>query len=390
MKKVIMVVYHYSRDPRPRRESEALMNDGYQVDMICLRNAGEKKNEIVHGVNVYRVNLSKSRESKLIYVYLYINFFIRAFFKLTYLHIKNKYDIIHIHNMPDFLVFTAIIPKILGSKVILDMHDPSPEIYETKFGLKENDLLIKFVIWQEKISFRFADRIITTNIAFRERFITRGCPPEKINIIMNSPQESIFLKHFNKAKPDYLAEKFIIMYHGYITERHGLDIAIKAINLIKDRIPNLEFRIFGDGEFVEKILQLVTELKLDRVVKYFGHKPIDKIAEMITEIDLGVIPNRSTPFTDINFPVRIFEYLCLNKPVVVPKTRGILDYFDDKSIFFFQPSNANDLANEIIKIYNDQNSTEVILKKAYKVYKNHSWEIQSKELIKIYKGLFRK
>lgn len=389
MKKVLMVVYNYSRDARPRRESEALIKEGYKIDMICLRDRekGETKQENVHGVNVYRLNLSKSRESKFRYIYLYLNFFTRTLLKLSALHLKEKYDVIHIHNMPDFLVFTAVLPKLMGSKVVLDLHDPSPEIYETKYGLSQKDNLIKFVIWQEKISIRFSNKIITTNIAFLERFVSRSCPEKKISIVMNSPQESIFFNPSNQVKNETENNKFIIMYHGYITSRNGLDIAIEAMELLRDRIPRFEFRIFGRGEFVEPALRLISELKLDGYVNYYGSVPIDEIARRIKEIDLGIIPNKLTPFTNLNFPVRIFEYLCLHKPVIVPRTKGIQDYFGEDEIFYFQPDDKNELSETIFKVYSDPVFTQNTVKKGFEVYRKHRWELQGKDLINVYNGL---
>src|SRR3989337_130232 len=124
-----MVVYNYfPQDARPRREAEALINAGYTVDIICLRLPDQTKVEKTCGVNTYRVNISKTRSTKSKYIFLYASFFIRSFFVLNRLFIKNRYSVIHVHNMPDFLVFLSIIPKLFGSKVILDLHDPTQEM----------------------------------------------------------------------------------------------------------------------------------------------------------------------------------------------------------------------------------------------------------------------
>ena len=213
--KVLMVVYSYSpQDVRPRREAEALINAGYKVDMICLRLPDQPKQENVYGVNVYRVNMSKSRSTKRKYITLYTNFFIRSFFKLNQLFLKNRYDVIHIHNMPDFLVFLSIIPKIFGTKVVLDLHDPTPEMLITKFSEDDESRLTKLLKWQEKMSIKFAHSVVTTNKSFVDRFVQRGCPLEKINTVMNSPQESVFNKVVHKSKIKSDENKLVLMYHG--------------------------------------------------------------------------------------------------------------------------------------------------------------------------------
>ena len=388
MKKILMVVYcYFPQDVRLRREAEALINAGYKVDIICLRLPDQTKFENIYGVDTFRVNFSKSRSSKKKYIFLYANFFIRSFFLLNWLYLKNPYSVIHVHNMPDFLVFLGIIPKLFGAKIILDLHDPTPEMSITKFAEGRESRLTKILKWQEKVSIRFAHKIITTNKSFLDRFISRGCPPDKINIVMNSPQESIFNKLVSKLKEKSDEKKYIVMYHGIIITRYGFEELLNAVRLLKDKIPGLELRVYGTGEDLPLFLELVKKLNLENVIKYFGQVSIEKIVEIIPECDVGVIPNRLGPFTKINFPTRIFEYLHLKRPVVVPRTQGIRDYFDEGSIFYFDAGDAENLANVIFSIYSDSGKTEEIINKGYEIYQKHRWEIQSKNLLKIYDEL---
>ena len=387
-KKILMVVYSYFPDDvRPRREAEALVKEGYSVDIICLRLPNQTKSENIYGVNTYRVNLSKSRSTKGKYVLLYSNFFIRSFFLLNWLFLKNRYSVIHVHNMPDFLVFLSIIPKLFGSKIILDLHDPTPEMLMTKFADGKDSKLTKLLKWQEKVSIKFAHRIITTNKSFLDRFISRGCPPEKIYIVMNSPQESIFNQFIVKPEQKSDQNKYIVMYHGIIITRYGFEELLNAVNLLKNKISGLELRIYGTGEDLTLFLQTVKKLELENTVNYFGQVPIEKIVETIPGCDVGIIPNRLGAFTQINLPTRIFEYLHMKKPVVVPRTQGIKDYFDEDSIFYFNAGNAEDLANVILNIYSNPQKTLEVVDKGYKIYQKHRWENQSKNLIEIYEGL---
>ena len=388
MKKILMVVYSYfPQDVRPRREAEALINAGYTVDIICLRLPDQTKFENIYGVNTYRVNISKSRSSRRKYIFLYTSFFIRSFFLLNRLFLKNRYAVVHVHNMPDFLVFLSVIPKLFGSKVILDLHDPTPEMLITKFAENRASWLTKMLRWQEKVSIRFAHKIITTNRSFVDKFVSRGCPPDKINIVMNSPQESIFNKFANKSKEKSNEHKYVVMYHGIIITRYGFEELLNAVNLLKNKIPGLELRVYGIGEDLSLFLEMVQKLNLNNIVKYFGQVSIEKIVETIPECDVGIIPNRLSPFTKINFPTRIFEYLHMKRPVVVPRTQGINDYFDEESIFYFDSGNAENLASVIFNVYSDPNKTLDVINKGYKIYQNYKWESQSKILVKIYEKL---
>ncbi|MCP4990667.1 MAG: glycosyltransferase [Colwellia sp.] len=388
MAKVCMIVYsHYPDDVRVRREAEALIEKGFSVDVICLQSGSDKKEEVISDVTVYRLPIKRERKGKFFYMYLYFKFFMLAFFKLNVCNLKKHYNIIHIHNMPDFLVFSALIQKLMGVKIILDLHDPMPEVYMSKYYLSSNHIIIKLLIIIERLSIKFSNLTITPNIAFRDLFISRSCPENKIHIIMNSPQESIFLRKDNStlSAVENLSnkEKFVIMFHGTIVERHGLDTALEALLLLRKQIPNIVFNVFGDGDYVDRFIELKVKYNLNDIVHYHGPVLTEKIASVIPSIDIGLIPNKRGPFTDLNMPTRIFEYLCLNKPVVVPHTKGILDYFKESEINFFEPNNPRSLANTIMNIYNNPDKSKKMVIKGRKVYSRCTWEKEQKKLVKL-------
>jgi glycosyltransferase involved in cell wall biosynthesis len=292
--------------------------------------------------------------------------------------------------MPNFIVYTSIIPKLFGAKVILDLHDPSPEIFLSLSEKGYDSLMYKIALFEEKISIWFADHIITTNIAFRELFISRGCKENKISIVMNSPQTSIFNDvKIATTEKNKTPQKFRIMYNGTIIKRHGLDILVDAVYLLKDKITNIELNIYGDGEFLTEVMTKVKSLKISDFIKYRGSFLVDIIAEEIPKMDIGVIPNRLNVFTNLNFPIRVFEFIHFKKPIVVPQTKGIGDYFDEDSIFYFQPEIVNDLAEVILAIYNKSLDVEDIINNGYKVYQNNTWEIQSSILNQVYNKLIK-
>lgn len=388
--KVGMVVFsYYPADPRVRREAEALSGEGATVDVICLRGKNESRMATINGVNAHRINITRRRGSKLSYILEYFFFIVLALLKLSMLYIRRRYDVVHIHNMPDILVFTAFLAKIMGAKVILDLHDPTPEVYMAKYGIDQSHPVIKLLIHLERWSIWFADMVLTPNIAFRNLFVMRGCPERKIHIVMNSPQEDIFCRNDVQGIPSAMEreKRFIMMYHGTIVERHGLDTALMAISSLKDKIPGLLFHVYGEGDFVHSFLELVNELGLQNIVRYHGQVSLETIAERIFSIDVGVIPNKRSPFTEINMPTRIFEYLCMRKPVVVPRTQGIGDYFDEESIYFFEPGNSGSLAEAILRIYSEPNHCREVMAKAEDIYQNHRWHVQREYFVKQVAGL---
>lgn len=382
-KRVAMVVFnYYPGDPRVRREAEALAEAGMLVDVFCLRGKGEEIKSEVNNVFIHRLPLKRRGSGKFNYLWEHALFILQAFIILSFSHLRRRYHVIHIHNMPDILAFSALIPRLTGARVILDLHDPMPEIYMTKYRAGGSHPVIRLIKFVEKCSIRFADTVLTPNIAFRDLFVSRGCPPWKIHIVMNSPQETIFNLNSGVA-PVTTGNGFVIMYHGYITGHNGLDTALEAIARVQGQMPNLIFEVYGDGDFRGQFLNRVNELNLNSIVKYNGDRPIEYIAEAIKFSNVGIVPNLMSPFTNLNLPTRIFEYLAMKKPVIAPRTKGIMDYFDENSLLFFEAGNVDSLADRIVNAYRDPSRCQYVLNRGLNIYNNHRWELYKKRLIDV-------
>ena len=380
-KRVAVVVFsHYPSDPRPRRAAEVLVQSGMDVEVICLRQDKEEpRREIFNGVSIRRISLKRRRGGKFSYLFQYSAFLLASFVILAFRSFTRRYHLVHVHNMPDVLVFAALVPKVLGAKVILDLHDPMPELMTTIFGLPPESFGVRLLKQFEKWSIRFADAVLTVNLASKRIFTARGCPSEKVHVVMNSPDENIFKYQSSRPTPDGSgpARPFIIMYHGSLVERHGLDIAVNALGMVKPTIPQAELRIYGRSTpFLEQVLNLARNSGLQSSVRYLGPKTLEQIVEAIDECDVGIIPNRRSIFTEINTPTRIFEYLSRSKPVIAPAVPGIQDYFSDGQLVFFELGDANDLARKLEYVWLHPQEVKQTVESGRAVYRDHKWSTE--------------
>lgn len=385
-----MIVFsYYPDDPRPRREAEALVEKGMSVEIICLRKGSEPKRENVNGVEVYRLPIERRRSGKLRYLFEYLYFILLSAITISLLHLRKRYHLVHIHNMPDILVISALIPRLFGAKLILDLHDPMPEVFMAKYTMNETHIIIRLLRVMENFCIRFSDLVLTPNIAFRDLFVSRGCPSAKIHIIMNSPQESIFHKTGNKEDLFTRSNngRFVVMYHGTIVERNGIGVALEAVAHARDNIPFISFEVYGEGDFVNQFLQRISQLNLEDVVHYHGHIPAEKIAAEIESADIGLVPNKPSTHWDLAFPTRILEYLCMGKPVIAPRTRGIMDYFSEDSLCFFTPGSSEDLSRVILSLYRNPDGVKEIRDRGIAVYQDHRWELQKEHFTALVRSL---
>lgn len=392
-KRIAAVVYSsFPADPRPRRAAETLAKAGASVEVICLRESDEEpKRESFNGVEITRVPLKRRRGGKLSYLVQYGSFVLLAGAILASRSFKKRYHLVHVHNMPDFLVFSALVPKMLGAKVILDLHDPMPELMTTIFGLREDSYAVRMLKKLEKWSLGFADSVLTVNEACKKIFSARSCPPEKISVIMNSPEEMIFqFREPSSHGPDEResSKPFVIMYHGSLVERHGLDLAVMALGKIRESFPRVELRIYGRSTpFLERVMDSVRKSELREVVRYLGPKKLEQIVEAICECDVGIIPNRRSIFTELNTPTRIFEYLSQGKPVIAPRAPGILDYFGPQELVFFELGDADDLAASLEYVFTHPEEMLRTVERGQGVYLAHKWSSEKLRFVSIVDGL---
>lgn len=384
---------NFPGDPRPRRAAETFAQAGMNVEVICLMEEGTPRRDTFKGIEIDRIHIKKVRNSKFWYLIQYGLFIAIAFVKLTVRSLTRRYDVVHIHNMPDVLVFAALVPKLLGSKVILDLHDPMPELMRTIFGFADDSFTVTWMARLEKWSIAFSDRVITVNRACEKIFAGRSCRAEKIQVVMNSPDERIFtyVQAQIREKPSGgIATPFVIMYHGTLVERNGVDLAVEALEKVRRSIPTAELRIYGPRTpFLDEVLRSVSGGDLEKAVQYLGPRKLEQLVEAIEECDVGVIPNKRSIFTEINTPTRIFEYLALGKPVVAPRAPGIQDYFSEEALVFFDLGDAEDLATKLASVATHPYEALETTKRGQAIYQGHAWSREREKLLDLGVGLVR-
>jgi len=385
----VLLYSSYPGDPRPYRAARAMYEAGMEVDMYCLGDkAVQPPHEVLDGVDVTRIPLKHKRSGALMYFLQYGRFITSAFWFLTKRSFQKKYDVVHVHNMPDILVFSTLIPKLRGAKIILDLHDPMPELMMTIYGVKPGSMVVSLLKFLEKASMRFANSIVTVNEACRKIFSARSCPAEKVHVVMNAPDEKIFQpRELATLTPPARssATPFVIMYHGSLVERHGLDLAVDALASIKPSIPNAELHIYGSrNSYLEEVLASPTATSLGAAVKYIGSKSQQEIAAAINGCDVGIIPNRRSIFTELNTPTRIFEYLSQSKPVIAPRAPGIQDYFGPDDLIYFELGDAVDLAAKLTYVYQEPAAVAAIIKRGQLIYRQHDWAHEKAQLMNLF------
>ncbi len=369
MARALMIAYTtYVHDGRVKRHAEALAQRGDHVDVICLDRAGE-----LNGVNIIGLGIQRYRgASRSSYLSNYLHFFAKAATVAMRMHASNRYDFVIACTMPDAVVICTLPLRLLGSKVVLDVHDTMPELYRDKFGGKRGLFGARLLMIEERLSAALAHRVLAVHEPHRQRLVRSGIPPNKIHVVMNAPDSRIF--HYEK--PRNSDDGFTVICHGTLARRLGLDVAVRAVALLREQIPQLRLRIVGNGDYREEAKMLVRALKLEDRIGFVDPVPIEKLPGLLREASVGLVPNRASSATHLMLPVKLLEYAALGIPSIAPRLMTIQRYFAPDAVRFFEPDSEVSLADAIAALYHDPDLRRCIAARGHVVARRLNWPEQ--------------
>lgn len=349
-----MIAYtHYESDPRCRREATVAAEAGWDVHFYALSKDGRRRTLTQDGITVHQLPLPRYRgQSAAVYLLSYLRFLILAKAALFCGQLKWRFRVVHVNTMPDFMVLAALWSRILGAKIILDIHDVMPELYMTKFDLPTKHWKPSLVRAIEIWSARLAHAVLTAEHPKGDLLAEHGIPAEKITVLLNLPDESVFTPDLVRAGPlipgDDPGADFQLVYHGTVAHRHGLDRAIEAVKILVDRWPGLHLSILGEGDHLSALEALAADPALKNRVHFSGaYQPIEKVIPQLRRAHLAVIPTRAVISTDYMLPTKLLEYLALGIPAIVTPTRTVRHYFGEQHSLYLEDSSPVGVAQKI-------------------------------------------
>lgn len=364
----------YESDNRVRRYAETLVKEGHEVDAIVLRRPGQVRQEVIEGVHVHRIlGRVKNEKHPLTYLRRLLTFFVVSAWVLTAKHLKRRYEIIHVHSVPDFQVFATIIPRLMGARVILDIHDIVPELYASKFNVSQRSLIFRLLVLVEKLSVSYSDHVIIANHLWHERLARRSGHPERCTTILNYPDPAIF---YRRPRIGSDGKQFVMCYPGTLSAHQGVDLVIRAMAVLGDKAPNLTFLILGDGIERDRLRGLVKENHLEDRVTIGGGVPIEKVAEMMANVDLAVEPKLKSSFANEALSTKILEFMAMGVPVIASDTRVHRLYFKDDLIQFFESENVGDLAAKILELMQDSDRYNTLRTHGMRFADQNNWNVR--------------
>jgi glycosyltransferase involved in cell wall biosynthesis len=381
--RVCMITHSfYESDNRVARYAEALAARGDRVDVLALRRAAEHpKKETIEGVTVYRIQdrLRKSERSTLSYLWPMLRFFLRSSWWVTRRHARSRYDFLHIHNIPDFLVYAAWFPRVTGTPIILDIHDIVPEFFASKFRQGQEDAMFRLLVLMERASAALAQHVIIANDLWQDRYASRTGIGWHCTTFINNVDARVFAPHSRRRRDDRL----IVLFPGGLQWHQGVDIAIRAFIQVRRELPNAEFHIYGDGNSRDSLVSLAAELGLNGHVRFCEPVNRRQIAAVMADADLGVVPKRANSFGNEAYSTKIMEFMSVGVPVIAADTKIDRYYFDDSIVRFFESGNPDSLAREMVALLRDPELRRQIAGRASEYAARYCWDSRKTDYLSL-------
>jgi len=304
-------------DRRVWQESKALTNAGWNVTVICPQ--GAKRDtapfEVIEGVEIHRYPLTAASGGPVGYVREYTTALWRMRRIAFRLARTKRFDVVHACNPPDLLLPAVRRLKRRGAAFVFDHHDLVPELYESRFG-RGRDLLYRRTVSAERLTFRLADVVISTNGSYRRVALERGGKqPEDVFVVRSAPD----LQRFQPAPPDPSLKRgraHLIAYLGVMGPQDGIDHALRALAALKD-VRRDWFAIFiGAGDVLPAMQRLAVELGLAEDTEFTGRIPDEDVRRILSTADVGLAPDPKNPLNDVSTMNKILEYMAMSRPTV--------------------------------------------------------------------------
>jgi glycosyltransferase involved in cell wall biosynthesis len=340
--------------------------------MVVLRRLGEPAYEEVNGVRIHRLPVEHHRGGMLHYLREYAAFCLLAAQKVTALHLKQKFRLVQVDNLPDFLVFSAMVPKLSGARTLLYIADNAPELLVDVHGYRPGHPLVRMLSLAQRASAAVADHILAPSRATGRVIAQRGVAADKISVVLNCPDDRIFAQRRPRDRERSPGE-FRIVTHGTLTPHYGLLALIDALPLIAAEATGLQVDIYGDGEQRPILEQRARERGVNEHVTFHGYIPHEEIPDRLCAADAAY----SGLLSDLFMANKTLESVAMGVPLAISRWSSHLDYFPEDSVSYFEPGDPADIARAFLEIYRDPAGARQRAERAADLFdESYDWEAQ--------------
>lgn len=376
-----MVVHaYYEGDARVRRYAESLVGLGHRVDVVALRAPGLPAREQVAGVHLWRLPLARRRGGLLRYLWEYLAFTLLCGAVLSWRALRRRHDVVHVHNMPDFLVGAALLPRLLGVRVVLDVHDLMPEVYCSKYRRGMGHPLIWPIRLQEWLSHRFASAVVFATEEFRRCAVARRTvQAARTAVVMNAADPRLFDPRRHPWTGPAEPGAFHLLYLGTVSHRHGVDQCVRVLPLVRQPIPGVRLLVHArlaeaEGAPLQELKVLAAELGVADLVEFRPPLPLTEVPAAMARASCGVFTPHRDVHIDMALSLKVPEFVAMGVPVVAVRTPIMTTLFAEDEVLLFEDGDLAGFAECLQRLHRDPALAAAMVRRAARFTRERGWE----------------
>jgi len=380
----VAIVVHaaFPADPRIRREADALLAGGYEVDVFALRERGEPHEEQSGALRVLRLPVRRLFTGFAGHLAEYLAFTGLAALRLTREHRRRHYALVQVATLPDFLVAASTALKLTGVPLLLDLHEDMPAFFDDRFASAPLRPMRTLIRAAARASAAMANAIVTVHEPLREVSLARGVPPDKITVVMNSADDRIFDPSRHPRRGFMEDGELRLVHHSSLQRIYGLEVAVRAVAQIGDRLP-LRLDVYGDGPYRQQIAATVADCGAGDRVELHGRVPLDELPRVLAGSDIALVPSLPEPYLELSLSTKLLEAVAMGVPVIASDLATFRAHFTPGAVRYVPGGDPAALASAILELADDPERAAAMAAEAQRQARPYAWPIQAGRYLEV-------
>jgi len=377
-------------DRRVWLEATTLAQEGYKVSVISPRRKQDAKYEVLDGISLYRYRMAPPTRGFLSYLWEFTYCWLMTFFLSIKILFREGFDVVHACNPPDTFFLLGAFYKLGGKKFVFDQHDLCPELYRARFGSVKREVLLKGLLFLEKLTFETADLVIVTNEFYKKIAAERGKVKDENIFVVRTGPDFKSLRQVSSEPKLKRGRKYMVCYVGVMGPQDGVDYLLRSVEfIIKMRGRNdILFVLIGGGDSFNELRRMSIQLGVQEHILFTGRIPDEELVRYLSTADVCVGPDPKNELNDISTMNKIMEYMAMGKPVVsfdLKETR----FSAGAAALYAKPNDTVDFANKILELLNDEKRRREMGEDGRKrIEEELAWSHTKTQLITAYQKVF--
>ena len=380
----IAIVVHATvpDDPRIRRQADALLDAGHEVDIFALRDPGQPAEQVDGPLRTIRLPVRRRSAGFAGHLAEYLAFAGFAAVRLTREHRRRRYRLVQVATLPDFLVASASVLKLSGVPLLLDLHEDMPAFFADRFAAVPLRPLRPVIRGVAAASAAMADAIITVHEPLRELSVARGVPPEKISVVMNGADGRLF-DPSRYARRGFMEDgELRLVHHSSLQRIYGLEVAVDAMARLPREL-GVRLDVYGDGPYRPQIEAAIGRTATGDRIRLHGRVPMDELPAILAASDIALLPSLPEPYLEYSLSTKLLEAVAMGVPVIASDLATFRAHFSDRALRFVPGADAQALAGAIRELAGDPDTALALAAQAQQEARPYAWAAQAERYLAV-------